>query len=1268
MLITQCRITDSRIIHIQPLARVSNKCNAMTQAKLFTAKLPARMLAHKTNCAIIYKNRSLTEHILCLGHYIPQQHRGIETMISIGDIKSALSRIDVSSFNPDQPGRVESAPLIDNIKKSYRQHTFKEVSSLLEGNNSQEELRSSFIHYLKRNETLVSGSALYYTCTPEEPTTKLLCLIAEWISETSSSEAPVSAMSILMPSLDLELKLTTKYPSLCAEKDNIKDHLTPPEIATLERLQRIPEPKRSPQEKSQLKTLQAKYEQSESYRTHCNIINGWRIPKVSLERVLATHILSEDGLTLIPISLITEENAINPYSSEYAKLTHDEMQRIEKHNTVTEQFLLVKKAHEKLRNDDSHLLGHLTTLCKKLQLNDAHGGMGKAESAAAGAYPAIISFCDYYRDLEEAEKNKIPSKLKVEIETLIDLASDPDKNNKATENLATCIGLRREAIEREVKNHENELSKIARTDAQKESAFIIAKTTEEKFKLLLEEELSTTGTYSGRDSLPYRALLLKSLNIEPSIKSLSDFNYFMEMSADDIKEFGKITSIRDALINTIEDTHHFAAFVNDTPDIKLESYFEIVGSETLSPLNSIEKIKAVFFEIYPSKINLLLKSVNYNPIITSIDDFIKFLEFEFLSSEQRAAVFESIKGLLPNIIKSSLDLGKALSYLSPEKRATILESIKEQLPNIIKSGHDLGKTLSYLSPEQCAAVLDSIKRQMPNMIKSSEDLWLALSYLSSEQCTALFASIKEQLPNIIKSGADLALVLPKVPHEQRAAVFASIKEQLPNIIKSGHDLARALNYLSPEQCAVVCESIKRQLPNMIKSGEDLWFALNNLSPERFAVLFESIKGQLPNIIKSGTDLTLVLPKVPPEQRAALFESIIGQLPSIINSSVDLMLVLPSVPPEQRAAVFASIKEQLPNIIKSSHDLWGALIYLSPEQRAAVIVSIKGQLPNIIKSGADLALVLPNVPPEQRAVIFELIKEQLPNIIKSGEDLAEVLPNVPPEQRAAVFEFIKEQLPNIIKSGHNLGRALSYLSPEQCAVVCESIKGQLSNIIKSDNDLGDTLRYLSPEQCAAVFESIKGQLPNMIKSGKGLWLALNYLSPKQRIAVFDSIKGQLPNIIVSLVHLGQDQDLPYYDRDKVLLLIKETIKILFNDALDKFRDEAEAETHWNDDQSKEAIRNFISDARAKADEIIPYSLILNKRDFNAQIKNNLKPIIQTHFPYRPLKALRMLADILMVVLFPVGLVVMAFNKKRTGHCFFSDGVLTVGQNRGYMAQA
>ncbi len=1018
-------------------------------------------------------------------------------MATIDDIKSTLSRIDESSINQEQPGFVDNGSLMHKLKNSYNQLTFKDVSSLLENNNNQEALRASFIHYLARNEKLISGSALYYTCTPEEPTTQLLCLIAKWISETSPSEAPVSAISLLMPSLDLEAKYTTKYPSLCVEKDNIEDHLTSDENDTRCRLLRIRESRRTDEENAQLQTLEAKYEQSESYHKHCNIINGWRMPKVSLERVLATHILSEDGLTLIPMSLITEEDdAINPYSATYAKLTHDEMHRIKNHSTFTECYISVKENHERLRNDNSHLLGHITTLCQKLKLYDAHGGMGAPDSAEAGAYPAIISFNQYYRDLDETEKQKIPVDVKNEIDTLLDLSSDKDKNMNATETIATCIGLRRKALEGAVKNHGNELSIIARTDAQKQFAFMEAKEVEEKYKSDLQEELSS-GRYSGKDSLPYRASLFNALNIEPSIKSLSDFNTFMKMSADDIKEFGKITSIHDALKNTIVDTNDFAAFVRDTPDLKLESYFEIVGSEILLPLNNLNKIRAVLFEISASKVNLLLNLVDFN--------------------------------------------------------------------DVIKKHSDLSIFIKHLPPEQCAAFRKSIITRRGRRFDSPFHFKCDLTDLSPEQRTAVYESIKEQLPSMINLAGDLYNVLECLSREQRTEVYASIKEQLTRIITLPSDYSTAAR--------------------------------------------------------------------------------------------DLSIVLEYLSPEQRTEVYESLKTQLPGMLKSSRDLMDVLRHLNLEQRIAVYALIKPQLPNIIQSRSELISALVNLPTELWNAVHESISinEQPANRMITADELSYLLQHSDHEQRIAIFEFLKAQLPSMIKDAENLLYTLKYLSLEQCSALCDLLKEQLPNIIKNASDLVYITslitgrQHIEPHKIVIVYESIKAQLPNMIKSANDLRLVMMNLAPEQRTDIYELIKGQLPSMIVSSVDLANAfQHLTLEQINESIHLVKAHLNNLFDDAMIKFR----AKANCNDNAQHDNIESFIRQARIEADTILAANRLLTKHKFHYRIKEALEPILKDNFPHQNHLALRILADVLMVVFFPVGIFVAASNMLRTGNCFFS----------------
>jgi len=149
--------------------------------------------------------------------------------------------------------------------------------------------------------------------------------------------------------------------------------------------------------------------------------------------VLNTHVLGDKGLYLIPVRLLTELNlsaeAIqlpNPYFDHashpeearyFDDLDSEECKRLIGHSALTQAIINTKQEYELLTNDTSSLLGQLRQLCSQLGFN-AVGRMGTEDNAGGGVYSAIIHFMEYYHKLDEGEKNKIPTFLKQEINTL----------------------------------------------------------------------------------------------------------------------------------------------------------------------------------------------------------------------------------------------------------------------------------------------------------------------------------------------------------------------------------------------------------------------------------------------------------------------------------------------------------------------------------------------------------------------------------------------------------------------------------------------------------------------------------------------------------------------------------------------------------------------------------------------------------------------------------------------------------------------------------
>ena len=883
---------------------------------------------------------------------------------------------------------------------------------------------------LNDNWRLVNGTALSPTAIPEADITKLFCDVAEFVADEYNKTNPVriAAIQLLMPSITVE----SIRPDLFDDASKV-------------------------------------------------IGEGYlNLTVRPLREILKTHILGREGQFLLPVKLLTElslnlkiEALMNPYVPEdamtqdiYYAITSEEYARLVAHSPLTQAVGEAHQQYQRIANDNSNLLGQLNELCVKLAVNDARGGLGSEENAGTGAYAPIIIFNDYYDKLTVAQKNSLPKPLIQEIEKLLTVASNPEANINATENLETCIFMRRQKLQAAAQGNEAILEGISISGSQRESLISASIALFHKTKEELTRHLASSSYQYGRDNLGLNCQLLESLGLKFNLVSLEDLNIFKVLSADE-------------MIELLQDDE--------------------LGIQLITQIHSLENLVILIMELSSEKATAILsgsKRAILNLLVRTSQDLSALLIS--LEPERCAVVIDAMKSELPNIIKTGDDFRSILNHLTYEQSIVVFDSMKSELPNIIKTSHAFRDVLNNLTPEQRTVVIDAMKSELPRLIKTGDDFIGVVNNLTPEQCTVVYDAMKSELPNIIKMSEDFEFVLCCLSPEQRTAVLDVMKSELPKIIKTGIDFRSILCHLTPKQCAVVFGAMKSELPKLIETACDFGHVLYHLTPEQRAVVFDAMKSELPKIIKAGDDFNKVLICLVPEQRTAVYDAMKSEWPKIIKAGDDFNKVLIYLAPEQRTAVYDAMKSEWPKKIKTSDDFRIFLSCLSSEQCVVVIDAIKSKLPSIIKTGWHFRGVLKYLSPEQRTVVYDAMKSELPNIIKMSEDFELVLHHLSPEQCAAVFDAMKSELPKLINTRYDLSSVLIHLTPEQFRVVIDVVKSKLPNIIKMSEDFEYVLRHLRPEQHHGLCDVIlKNQTAlNVIASADARAAVCPYLSLDQ----------------------------------------------------------------------------------------------------------------------------------------------------------------------------
>ena len=413
---------------------------------------------------------------------------------------------------------------------------------------------------------------------------------------------------------------------------NIKRYIEDQELTTLES-------KKTDFEKMQTLIHQKKYMQ----------IRGYLVPNVDVFEVINTHILSEDGQSLIPLMILLDPNQSKRPYHDYEKngapsqeQLQKELSRLCRYSSYAGAYVNAQANLERITSDTSHFLGHLKELCKQLEFNDAHVGIGESGNAGSGVYAAILTFNNYYQELDETEKQKIPCDLRTEIDLLITLSSDVNQNENATENLQTCIGNRKTSIRSHIKGNEILLAGIE-TREKKESLIALAKDAlneaERQFRefyqsALPKQDPNTTppnkimrlvdneSTQRERkDRLPLSKDVLMSLGVNVSLNSLKDLNDIMELDNGDIKNILSTQNDKEKIVDIINNAGTLQNLFLELPLNKIEVFLSIIEPLLSKKIlkNNGNNIRQLLFALSSEKATAIYtRMITYRTHILSV--------------------------------------------------------------------------------------------------------------------------------------------------------------------------------------------------------------------------------------------------------------------------------------------------------------------------------------------------------------------------------------------------------------------------------------------------------------------------------------------------------------------------------------------------------------------------------------------------------------------------------------------------------------------------
>jgi hypothetical protein len=460
----------------------------------------------------------------------------------------------------EQVSRLKASPAIVGaglsvaVLNAYRQRVSAELELLM--TQHEDGQPAQLQAFLAKHWDSIKGSFLCYTVHPVLDVNLALYQAAHYVCawhnrQDTSRVAQKSVFEFLLPGMATE-STQDHYPDLCV---NAATTITDEQARALRRLRSLKGLKQalSAAEESRLVGLNRLDGLVKAENRAYRVESGFRYPTVTPEVVFNTHILSEDGASLVPVALLLcpGSSAYNPYSAAYARVTEAEYERLGQHSETARVYVDSCHRCDEIREKDISLLGYLQRFIARLKRADSHVGVGLPEDVARSGYGALIEFIGYYRSLSEAEIIKVPTALKQEIEAFQLMASDRDVNAVATESMETCVFKRRQELERIVKANEPLLATIGSGDGNRQRMLVRALSNQAQRKENFEKELAV-GAYQGANNLPLSSSMLIGVDILTFVNSIEDLQALMAMLASEIEVIFAEQSVQDKVVSLLD--------------------------------------------------------------------------------------------------------------------------------------------------------------------------------------------------------------------------------------------------------------------------------------------------------------------------------------------------------------------------------------------------------------------------------------------------------------------------------------------------------------------------------------------------------------------------------------------------------------------------------------------------------------------------------------------------------------------------------------------
>lgn len=403
------------------------------------------------------------------------------------------------------------------------------------------------------------------------------------------------------------------------------------------------------------------------------------------------------------------------------------------------------------------------------------------------------------------ENKEIPEEIKQEVDTLLELCSNPKINHNATETMATCIATRREELEQKLKNYVAELSAIRLfSGADKETLLSKAKTKLSEARKDLLTAL-TEKTYHSSDHLYFNASLLRALDVkfsislempEPELMTL-----FPQMSSLELSEVLSSKHLQEKLFNRLATLDNLVSFL-----------------QALSP----NQTKVICEKAHTSLCSIILRS--------GLDDM-KLLLMSMDKAHCRM-ICEGMRDELYDWTKEPTALSELLACLAVDSQDSVLEVISDAFfkrnPTLVA----LEAYYTVLAPTQVQTLDLKLKTQIKR--------WLSDAISDSKEKAS---KAKQKLRDCL-SPALLCSVAKDYPLGDWKVLLTYLKTSFFELLVLMESFQAIKEDLSPEVSALLFDAIKDKLILNLPQPADLLNIGSYCSPAQFAIILEAKKERI----------------------------------------------------------------------------------------------------------------------------------------------------------------------------------------------------------------------------------------------------------------------------------------------------------------------------------------------------------------------------------------------------------------------------------------